>query len=271
MSYTFRSDRTYRMPTHFGPLPGPRQAPSGGSHALDETQKTTLIWASFEADREHITTLLPGGFEPLDTADLTVEIKNMANIGWLAGRGYSVATITTGVRRLASDDGYPAEGRFKLVLWENHADPIITGREELGYPKVFGDITDIVISADHAHASVSWGGYTFLELDVRDITSVSTPQPGGDSFHLKYIPRTGGYGHDLAQTVLTPSGQGPLVVDERLGGVGSLTIAPATWEQLPTLVTIVNALADVTVGACLGAGLTRTTGTTDLRDQIVIS
>lgn len=270
MSSTFRSDRAYRMPTHFGPLPGPRQAPSGGYRPLDTTQKTTLIWAAFEADAEQVQTLLPDGFRPTEKPDLSVEIKTMTNIGWLAGRGYNVATITTGVRRDPTHDDHPTEGRFKLVLWENLADPIITGREELGYPKVFGDIENVVVDDDRARSAVSWGGFEFLELEVSGLGSVEASAPGGDSFHLKYVPRTG-RGQEVTETILTPAGQGPLSIDERLGGVGRLTITRGTWEQLPTLVTIVDGLADLRLGACLGAGLTRTTGTTDLRDQVVIA
>ena len=29
------------------------------------------------------------------------------------------------------------EGNLLLVMWENHADPIITGRGRLGYSKIF--------------------------------------------------------------------------------------------------------------------------------------
>lgn len=269
MSYSFRSDRAYRMPTHFGPLPGPRQAPGGGPRPLDTTQNTTLIWAAFHADAEQVQTLLPSGFEPTETPDVSVEIKTMTNIGWLAGRGYSVATVTTGVRRTARDD-HPREGRFKLVLWENHADPIITGREELGYPKVFGDIEDVTVDGDRARSAVSWGGFEFLALEVRDLGSTSAAQPGGPSFHLKYLPRTG-TGQEVVETILTVPGQGPLTTVEAIGGTAALGVTRGTWEQLPTLVTIVDGLADLRLGACIGAGLTRTTGTTDLRDQVVVA
>lgn len=270
MSYVFRADRGYRMPTHFGPLPGPRYAPSGGFRAVDEGQRQTIIWADFAADADQIAALLPEGFEPAPSADLHVELKNMTGIGWLGGRGYSVGTITTGVRRVA-DDGHPTEGRFKLILWENHADPIITGREELGYPKVFGDITEVQDDGASASASISWDGYTFLTLELHDLAAGSGAAPAGPSFHTKYIPRTGvAGGHDLVQTILTPPGQGPLEVLERRVGTGTLTLTRGTFEQLPTLGTVVDALADLRLGKCLGAGLLRTAGTTDLRDQIVL-
>jgi len=179
--------------------------------------------------------------------------------------------ITTGVRWLGGDE--PVDGRFKLVLWENAADPIITGREELGYPKVFADIPDLEILDGTVTASASWGGFTFLRLTVTGLApDASAVAPGGPSYHVKYIPRAGAVGEaDLSQVVVTTPGQGPLAVVDRLGGDGSASFSPATWEQLPTLVNIVNGLASLRLGTCRGAGLLRTAGTTDLRDQHIVS
>jgi hypothetical protein len=266
MSYQFVADRNHRMPTHFGPLPGPRQHPDGGYRPDDQTQRATSVWASFAADRDEIAALLPEGFTPSSSADVTVEVKNMTNIGWLAGRGYSVVTITTGV---ALDD---TEGRFKLVLWENLADPIITGREELGYPKIYGEIPEIEITGDGAHALAAWDGFTFAELDlVWDDAAPSTP-PAGPSWHLKYMPRVSSLGRaDTAQVILTPPGQGPLSVTERRPATATARFTSATFEQLPTFFPVANALAALHLGPCLGAGLARTVGTTDLRDQIIVS
>jgi len=267
----FAGPRGYRMPVSFGPIPGPRWAPEGGYRAVDADQRQTIVWADFAAARDQIAALLPVGFEPAAEPDLHVEIKNMTGIGWLGGRGYSVATLTTGVRRTV-DDGHPADGRFKLILWENHADPIITGRDELGYPKVYGEIPEIQDDGSTARASVAWDGFTFLALELRNLAAGGAAAPSGPSYHVKYVPRTGVEGgHDLVQTILTPPGQGPREIVERRGGTASLTITPGTFEQLPTLVGIVDTLAGLTLGPCLGAGLVRTAGTTDLRDQLVVT
>ena len=267
MSYALIPGQSYRMPTHFGPNPGPRQQAAGGFHPDDQGQRSVAVWATFDADREQIAALLPEGFEPSAHPDLTVEIKNMTNIGWLAGRGYSVVFVTTGVTYAGE------EGRFKLVLWENAADPIITGREELGYPKVFAEIPDLVIDGDSVHASASWDGFTFLELDVTGVhPDAAAAAPAGPSYHLKYIPRAGTVGEtDLSQVIVTPPGQGPLTVASRDGGAGSIRFTAATWEQLPTLVNIANGLAGLRLGSCRGAGLLRTEGTTDLRDQRILA
>jgi hypothetical protein len=271
MSYGLGDDGGYRMPTHFGPLPGPRWAPDGGWRAADETQCSNAVWATFEVERDDVGALLPAGFEPSDRPDLTVEIKNMANIAWLGGRGYRVVTVTTGVRRIGAADRFPAVGRFKLVLWEDHADPIITGRDELGYPKLYAEISPIQVAGITARASASWDGFTFLVLDLSELAPGVAEFPAGHSYHLRYLPRTGiGRGHEIIQTIVTLPGQGPLTVVERLRGRGDLHFRRGTFTELPTLLPIVDALAGLRLGDCRAAGLARTRGTTDLRDQVVL-
>lgn len=270
LSYLFDGRSGYRMPTHFGPSLGPRQGPGGRTHDPDETQRATLIWVSHAAHHEDIAAILPEGFEPAATPDLTVEIKNLRNIAWLAGRDYSVVTVSTGVRWLGEE--VAKDGRLKLVLWENMADPIITGREELGYPKVFADISDIDEGPHDARAIASWYGFTFLDVAVDSLKDSSGGPPGGPSYHLHYMPRVGQPGaHGLLQTILTPPGQGALNVVERREGRGHARFRPGTWEQLPTLKNIVDGLAGLELGACLGAGLMRTAGSTDLRRQIIVA
>lgn len=271
MSYKFLPSFGYRMPTHFGPALGPRQKPGGGAHELDKGRRSSSIWVSHAANRDQIAALLPEGFEPGEAADLTVELKNMTNIGWLAGRGYSVISVSTGVRRLQG--GKPMDGRFKLVLWENMADPIITGRDELGYPKVFADISDLDLKGDRAHATASWDKFTFLDIRVRQLsTETKCQMPSGPSYHQNYLPRIGATGeHALVQTILTSPGQGALQTVESLGGQGRVTFHRATWDQLPTLAHIVNGLADLKLGSCTGAGYVRTKGATDLRGQVIIA
>ena len=270
MTYRFDARYGYRIPTHCGPSLGPRQSLAGRAHGPDEGQRATLIWVSHATSGDKIAALLPEGFVPAETPDLTVEIKNMRNIAWLAGRGYSVVTVSTGVRWLGN--GATKDGRFKLVLWENKADPIITGRDELGYPKVFGDISDIAESPGAATAEASWDGFTFLQVAVDSLAKSPVGPPGGPSYHLHYAPRIGELGaHGLAQTILTPPGQGALSVVEHCAGNGTARFRSGTWEQLPTLKNIVDRLAGLELGTCLGAGLMRTAGSTDLRRQIIVT
>jgi hypothetical protein len=53
----------------------------------------------------------------------------MAGIDWLAGRGYTIIDVWLPVMFEGQRD--QAVGRFLTVMWENLADPIITGRTSL--------------------------------------------------------------------------------------------------------------------------------------------
>ena len=50
MSYRFEAGRIYRMPTHFGPAPGPRQLPDGVVPDGKHTPRRLSVAASFLTD-----------------------------------------------------------------------------------------------------------------------------------------------------------------------------------------------------------------------------
>lgn len=120
--------------------------------------------------------------------------------------------------------GRPDEvrGRLCAVLWENLADPIISGREEIGQPKLYAEITDPVPDTDIGAATVtaSWDGYRFLELGVQDLTEApATLNESRPVLYLKYIPRTGDWGApDACYATLTPAGSARGTVVRGLAG-----------------------------------------------------
>ncbi|MGH2266647.1 hypothetical protein ACQ1Z3_16255, partial [Enterococcus faecalis] len=62
----------------------------------------------------------------------------MTEIDWLAGRGYTMIHVSWPARFDGMRDR--ATGRFLAVVWESLADPIITGRDEIGHPKLYADV-----------------------------------------------------------------------------------------------------------------------------------
>lgn len=160
------------------------------------------------------------------------------------------------------------------MLWENLADPIISGREEIGQPKLYAEITDPVPDTDIGAATVtaSWDGYRFLELGVQDLTEApATLNESRPVLYLKYIPRTGDWGApDACYATLTPAGSARGTVVRGWLGRGSIAFHRATFEQLPTLSHVVNALADLAPLEITGAGAHETLGGGDYRDQRIL-
>lgn len=93
MSYSFIPGKIYRMPTHFGPLMGPRQGPDDSRFDTVNNPKTTTLSVSFRSDPQQLDALLPDCFELVDEPVVTIQCSQMTDIAWLAGRGYSMLGV----------------------------------------------------------------------------------------------------------------------------------------------------------------------------------
>ncbi len=278
MPYRFEPGRMYRMPTHFGPSSGPRQGEGGRTFANRDSPKATAMAVSFLTRREQLDALLPEGFAVGSPPVVTVQASYMTEIEWLAGRGYntlgvSFPAVFTGTRDRVV-------GSFLAVLWENLADPIMTGREELGFAKIYCDLPEPRTYGGETHCVARWMGFTFLDLRLWAMepqplaaAAASADRPRSDgTLHYKYIPRTGDWGTpDVAYAVLTPAGGSNAVVHEAWRGEGSVEFHHARWEDMPTQFNVVNALHDLEILEYQGASIVKAVGSKDLRDQRILS
>ena len=208
---------------------------------------------------------------------VTVFTENLKEIEWLAGRGYNTMGVTFPVHYEGKKDR--AAGPLLTVLWENLTDPILTGREQLGFSKIYCELPEPLVRADETHLTASWLGFRFLdmrltgmkEVQKADFSSQSVTQSDGFSqgiLHYKYIPNTGNWGvADAEYACLTPSGNSNVVTHEMWHGEGTVEFHRSRWEDLPTQYSIVNTFADLEIIEWRGATITRSTGSKDLSDQ----
>ena len=270
MSYSFDPNRMYRMPTHFGPAYGPRQSPDGVSFNGKISHKTTTLSVSFLSNATQLRKLLPPGFNLHGDPIVNIFASYMKEIQWLAGRGYNVLGVTLNAEFSGKKE--KVHGPFLTVLWENLADPIITGREELGFSKIYCELPEIRISSDFAAISASWLGFNFLNLEVSTLKSITPPYPMGPDesepdglLHYKYIPRTGQWGSpDVAYPVISPASNPNRKILEQFVGNGHFKWNVARWEDMPTQYTIINTLADLEIKEFTSGSLKRTIGDHDL-------
>lgn len=275
MAYRFEPGKMYRMPTHFGPVMGPRQGPDGRRFECRDNPKSTSLAVSFRTDPAQLSALLPACFELGEEPIVTVYSTHMTQIEWLAGRGY--AMLGAAFPAVFHGQRDRVTGSFLAVLWENLCDPIITGREELGFSKIYCEISEPRITSTEAQVCAGWLGFNFLDIEVTALHEPSGEAgagagPGSDgTLHYKYIPKTGEWGtEDVAYPVLMPAAGDNKRVVEHLTGDGRLTWHRARWEDLPTFYNVVNGLADLQVVEHLGGTLTRTVGAKDLSDQRIL-
>ena len=210
---------------------------------------------SFLSERNQLEALLPEGFELVGEPVVTVAQTHMTEIDWLAGRGYNVLGVTVQARFNGARD--QATGPFLLVLWENLTDPILTGREQLGFSKIYCELPEPVIHGGETQCTASWLGFRFMDMRLTKMVEVEEPaaapaeSPGEGSLkgtlHYKYVPKTGEWGEaDAEYAVLSPINP-PLSQPTRWQGEGTVTFQRARWEDLPTQFMVVNALHELEV------------------------
>jgi hypothetical protein len=257
----------YRMPVSFGPAPGPRNLPADKRHLRFRKQAITLVLSAM-TDAELLARLLPQGFALRGEPRLTVSVINLSGIGWLAGRGYNILMV----RFPAAWQGAErVEGDFVPVVWESMADPILTGRDELGWCKINADIPDLRQCDGQWMASAAWEGYRFFEAEAEDLTVAEVSPDPAPLLFQKYLPRTGDWGAADA-SYATATGQ-ETATPELLGaerGTGRFAFRAARWEDMPTQYRIVNALAALPLADFGPATLLRTSGGGDASGQRIL-
>jgi hypothetical protein len=271
MPYEFRPGMYYRMPTHFGPSLGPRQGPDGRTFE-GRTNRWTTISVTFRTNPDQLESLLPPGFSLDGEPAVTVAAGYGTDLEWLAGRGYNVLGVSFPARYDGEEDH--VRGNFLTVLWENLADPILTGRDDLGISKIWCELPPPRSHQGQTTCIASWLGFTFCELTVerlhppdREDADAGAGEPAVGTLHYKYIPRTQHWGDsDVAYATYTPPSTVGTVV-ESLRGEGRVAFRHATWAEMPTQCTIVNAFAALEVLGWCGASLVTTLGAGDVSDQ----
>ena len=240
--FTFDPNSSYMMPAHFGP----RQF---DPRASGWYRDVTAITASYVTDREQLSRYVPPPFEVTEEAVVTVVYAHNRGVDWLAGRGYNLIGVSASVR--FNGDADTIDGQFTLVMWENLTDPILTGRELQGVPKIYADIEDHSVIGGVWHTSASHFGHKIVELSARDLreptdAEVAAAADGGENTSMgwRYLPGVSGFGETTSQPTAFPSENR---ITEAWVGDGAVEWQTLSWEQNPTQFHIVNALADLPV------------------------
>jgi Acetoacetate decarboxylase (ADC) len=272
-TFRFEGGRLYRMPVVFGPQHGPRQYPDGvkPDHANQPRRRMAAI--DCVVDETELAALLPPGFSIRGEPTLTFEVTHITEIDWLAGRGYAILGVKTPVRYVGRHE--TIDGDFQLVYWENLADPIISGRDELGAPKIYCEIHEPqVFQGTHTY-HCSWQGFRLFSMrlsDLRESAVTATGNAGHQGLlYYKYCARTGPGTPDADYVTLSPAGNTLNRTDRLLLGQGSAGFHSATWHDLPTMHHIVNRFAHMDIKAFRNARLVYSHGGRDFGDTRVIA
>ncbi|ACL01962.1 Acetoacetate decarboxylase [Desulfatibacillum aliphaticivorans] len=256
--FKFDPYQQYMMPAHFGPRN--RKAPSGWYHNV------TSMVVSYRTDREKLSAYLPEPFEVAEDPIITIVYSCNKEVDWLAGHGYNLIGVNASVVFNGAVDRL--EGFYTLVMWENLADPILTGREVQGIPKIYADIPDHSVIGGVFRAKASHFSSPIMEMSITDLYYPSLAElkerqdfmEGRDNWMgWKYIANPDGFGSMVSEPTLFPAETKYKALQM---GTGSINWESLTWEQNPTQYHIVNALAELPIVEYLPAIVTQ--GSTNL-------
>lgn len=248
--FEFDRNSSYMMPAHFGPRP---ISPKASGWYRDVT---TMV-VPFLTDREKLAAYLPQPFEVAAEAVVTVTYACNRNVDWLAGHGYNLISVSAAA--VFKGEQETLEGNYAMVMWENLTDPILTGRELQGIPKIYADIQDHSVIDGQWHTSASHFGHKILDMSVsglrapnaEEIEAYGQATQGKDNpMAWRYLPGISGIGQSVSEPTTFPS---ETTLTEAQVGEGRVDWEHLCWEQNPTQFHIVNALADLPVLAWLPA------------------
>jgi hypothetical protein len=250
----------FRMPTVFGPASGPRNVPARRQqHRYAHDRVSLTIEAS--TDAVALAALLPPRCSLAGEPVVSVSVECLTRLGWLAGRGYNLVMIKFPNVAYAGSEGRVI-GDFVAVVWESLCDSIITGRDEIAFPKIYADIENHRIVGDSCISSASWLGFRFFDIRATDLVAATpTASEARASLAYKYIPMTGRWGEAdveyMTMTTSDPNQPVPTLRSLRIG-TGTFSFRQARWEDMPTQYVIVNALSALPITRFISAQLKST-------------
>lgn len=273
------------MPVSFGPMPGPRQDTEGNPRNGGSTTFTTAS-IRFRTSRTLLQNLFPTSdfvfSAPGTLAHATFSVTALKNLDWLGGRGYSHFGLYIHGVEYRSKSGQTLKGNYLPVLFEDLADPILSGREELGMPKLWCELD---IKHDEAGRKWSlqagWLGSVFCKLQLEELEKITdssglSPNSSGDEGLLWYksIPATGPPStkvlrqFDVTSAVFLPAAEeadGQRSTTKAWKGDGKIKFDTLDWKALPTLHHIVERLDEIPVYEVLEAKIVEGKGMSDVK------
>ncbi|MDN4526420.1 acetoacetate decarboxylase family protein [Fictibacillus fluitans] len=202
--FVFEESKSYLMPAFFG-------VGEYNPNAIAVANDVTTMVFTLTTNGNLLSNFLPAGFQPL-RPEINIKFVQLREVDFLTGGSYNLIQIEVPVRFSGTHD--QLEGVFPLVIWENNAEPIISGREQSGQPKIYADIEDLNIYQGKYFTNACLQGNTFLHLEMFNPQPVSQQQfeqiksssVNSNVFGWRYIPKVGGPGAELSQPILYPQG-----------------------------------------------------------------
>ena len=274
----------WRMPIAFGPMPGPRQTTSGlDRHKVSEQSTFTTASIKFKTSRTMLQNLFPPGRSgyrfksPGTVAYASFSQTTLGKMDWLGGSGYNHLGLYIHGVEYHKKNGEIISGTYMPLLFESLTDPIVSGREELGMPKLYSSIevhrrsNSYRINAGWEGAI--WGNFRWEDLQEIDPSTQSGKISGEDDDGVlvyRYIPMVGAENKgkaDVEYPVFDPfKAATPKPNPQRVWQTSkaSFKIDAMDGEALPTMHHIISRLEELPVYEVVGGKIVEGVGVPDV-------
>jgi acetoacetate decarboxylase len=223
-------NKVYSMPLIMGPLYDQTDRPG------NVYSKVENLILQFKTDRDAAIALVPECYQIGEEPIVTVTFGDFDGVDFMSGGGYRTATF--GVSAGYDGNVDQVGGQYILVMCEDKTIPILGGREQLGVPKVFADISSARVQTNDSfrcHASL-WGHLIFgLEVAPLKKQNAIVRAASNREFNkypwlcYKYIPRFDGSPDASYPTVVWNS----VKVEELwMGSEGQVFFGDASEEDI---------------------------------------
>lgn len=277
MSLKFDKEEIYMMPVFFGPQPGHRRPAKDGvpGKKMNDYYSpgyVNVVSITYETDRAVLENMIPECYT-LNDPYVTVNLSEFTNLGWQNGKSYNLIGVSVPVHFKGERDDL--DGDLVLVMFENQTDPILGGRETMGYGKMFCDIPPIQHCENKYTALAASFNFRFMNI----VIDTSRPAPDLETLkanearsvgkvHYRYFPSVKEKEDDpalnftkadVAYPTILPTWKKPadypyeIMEPEVTYCDGKIDWFRPEWEDMPTMYSIAWGLNDLKCKRVIGA------------------
>lgn len=255
MSLKMDPSQIYLMPIFFGPYSCQRDPKTGRTmQSHFQPGEVNVFQVTYETDRKVLEAMIPECYT-LNDPFVSVTLCEFTNLGWLNGKTYNLININVPVHFKGERDDL--DGDLVLAMFENHCDPIVGGRETMGYSKIYCDIPRVAKNDGKCFASASNWDFTFMKMTI----DTTKPAPDAETLkksearsagkmHYKWIPSVREKEEPIssnftkpavAYPTILPKWQRPadypydIMTPEITYCDGKVEFLPADWEEMPSM------------------------------------
>jgi len=240
-----------RMPVVFGGSDMP---------VITKWSDTLSIGITFDTDPDMIQKILPKGLKAAGPS-VYVYQNTYKNVNFMAGRGYNYFGI--GVDAIYEKEDMP--GMFLPVCWMNDTFAIIGGREGLGFPKLYAEMTDPIKTETGYRCFCTEYAHKMIEIEVGGLVKGTEEHLAGFNEYMaqsnwfvhKFIVDPFDPQREKAETEYLSTANAKAHVDEVYFGVGNATFFDTSWKDAPASYHIISYLKKLPVLSWKGATVWR--------------